>query len=100
MTHSKEQQYLNDLHSILPSLKIPEHIICIEEFPLIASGKLDERKIREIVLDKLSHTINPKIAIKAYKIQKKLRNQQSNTFVSILIKRTGANAFYSTKIKY
>ena len=75
MKHSKEQQYLNDLHSILPSLKIPEHIICIEEFPLMASGKLDERKIREIVLDKLSHTINPKIAIKAYKIQKKLRNQ-------------------------
>ena len=75
MTHLKEQQYLKNLHSILPSLKIPKHIICIEEFPLMANGKLDERKIREIVLDKLSHTINPKLAIKAYKIQKKLRNQ-------------------------
>ncbi len=75
ITHLKEQQYLKDLHSILPSLKIPEHIICIEEFPLMASGKLDERKIREIVIDKLSHTIDPKLAIKAFKMQKKLRNQ-------------------------
>ena len=50
MTHLKEKQYLEDLHSILPSLKIPEHIICIEEFPLMASGKLDERKIREIAM--------------------------------------------------
>ena len=74
MTHLKEKQYLKDLHSILPSLKIPEHIICIQEFPLMASGKLDERKIREIVLDKLSHTIDPKLAIKAYRMQKKLRS--------------------------
>lgn len=41
----------------------------------MASGKLDERKIRVIVLDKLSHTINPKLAIKAYKMQKRLKNQ-------------------------
>lgn len=75
MTRSKEQQYLKDLHSVLPSLKIPEHIICIEKFPLTASGKLDEREIREIVIDKISHTINPKRAIIALKIQKKLRNQ-------------------------
>ena len=75
MTHLKEQQYLNDLHSILPSLKIPEHIICFEEFPLMASGKLDERKIKAIVIEKLSHTINPKLAIKAYKMQKKLSKQ-------------------------
>ena len=75
MSYLKEQQYLKDLHSILPSLKIPERIICIEEFPLMASGKLDERKIREIVLDKLRHTINPKIAIEAFKVQKKLKSQ-------------------------
>lgn len=75
MTYLKEQQYLKDLHSVLPSLKIPEHIICFEEFPLMASGKLDERKIREIVLYKLSHSINPKLAIKAFKIQKKLKNR-------------------------
>ena len=64
MTHSKEQQYLKDLHSILPSLKIPEHIICIDKFPLMASGKLDVRKIREIALDKLSFSINSKLASK------------------------------------
>ena len=75
MTRLKEQQYLKDLHSVLPSLKIPEHIICIEEIPLMVSGKLDERKLREFVLDKLSHTINPRLAIKALRIQNKLRNQ-------------------------
>ena len=75
MTYLKEQQYLKDLHAILPSIKIPEHIICIEEFPLMASGKLDERKIRGIVLDKLRHTINPKLAIRAFRMQKKLRKQ-------------------------
>lgn len=46
-----------------------------QNYALYASGKLDERKIKEIVLDKLSHSINPKLAIKAFKIQKKLRNQ-------------------------
>ena len=75
MTHLKEQMYLKDLHTVLPSLKIPEHIICIDEFPLLANGKLDERKIKAIVIDKLSHTIDPKLAIKAYKIQKQLKRQ-------------------------
>jgi long-chain acyl-CoA synthetase len=75
MTYLREQQYLKDLHSILPSIKIPEHIICIKEFPLMASGKLDERKIREIVIERLSHTINPKLAIKAFEIQKRLKKQ-------------------------
>ena len=75
MTRAKEQQYLNDLHSVLPAIKIPEHIICIEKFPLTASGKLDERKIRGIVMYKLSHTINPKRAIKAFRIQKRLKYQ-------------------------
>ena len=75
MTYLKEQQYIKDLHSILPSLKIPERIICIEEFPLMASGKLDERKLRGMVMYKLSHTVNPKLAIKVYKLQKRLRNQ-------------------------
>ena len=73
MTYYKEQQYLKDLHSVLPSLKIPERIVCIEQFPLMASGKLDERKIREIVLDRLHYTMNPKLAIRTYKILKKFR---------------------------
>ena len=59
----------------MPSLKIPEHIICIEEFPLMASGKLDERKLRGIVMYKLSHTVDPKLAIKVYKMQKRLRSK-------------------------
>ena len=75
MTHLKEQKYLKEIHKVLPSIKIPKHIICIEDFPLMASGKLDKRKIREIVLDKLTHAINPKMAIKALKIQKNLKKQ-------------------------
>ena len=55
MTHSKEQQYLKELHLILPSIKIPEHIICIEEFPKMTNGKLDEKQIRKIVIDKLGY---------------------------------------------
>ena len=66
MTHLKEQQYLNDLHSILPSLKIPEYIICFEEFPLMASGKLDEGKIKEIVEEKLSPYYKSKICNKSF----------------------------------
>ena len=75
MSHLKEQQYLKDLHSVLPSLKIPERIISVEEFPLMASGKLDERKLRGMAMYKLSHTVDPKLAIKAYKMQKRLRRQ-------------------------
>ena len=75
MSHLKEQQYLKDLHSVLPSLKIPERIISVEEFPLMASGKLDERKLRGMVMYKLSHTVDPKLALRVYKMQKRLRRQ-------------------------
>ena len=73
MTHFKEQKYLKDLHLVLPSVKIPKHIICIEEFPLMASGKLDERKLRGIVMYKINRTLDPKLALKIIKIQKRLR---------------------------
>lgn len=73
MTHLKEKQYLNDLHTVLPSIKIPKHIICFEEFPLMPNGKLDEIKLRGSVMYKLNHTIDPKLALRVLKIQKKLR---------------------------
>ena len=57
MTYSKQQQYIKELHLILPSIKIPKHIICIEEFPQMANGKLDEKKLRKIVIDKLRHIL-------------------------------------------
>ena len=75
MSYLKEQQYIKDLHSVLPSLKVPERIICIEKFPLMASGKLDERKLRGKVMYKLSHSVDPKLALTVYKMQKRLRRQ-------------------------
>lgn len=66
MTRLKEQQYLKDLHLVLPSIKIPEHIICIEEFPLMASGKLDEGKIKEIVVEKLDQYYQFKTCNKSF----------------------------------
>ena len=75
MSYLKEQQYIKDLHSVLPSLKIPERIICIEKFPLMASGKLDERKLRGKVMYKLSHSVDPRFALTVYRMQKRLRRQ-------------------------
>ena len=57
MTYSREQKYMKELHLVLPSIKIPEHIICIEEFPQMANGKLDEKKLRKIVIDKLRYIL-------------------------------------------
>ena len=51
--HFVEEKYLNKLRETLPAIKIPSHIIYMKKFPLTASGKLDEMKLREISLQKL-----------------------------------------------
>ena len=67
-----EEPYIKDLHTILPSLKVPSHIIFINKFPRAANGKLDERKVREICMDRLAKSVNPKLAKEVKKIQKQL----------------------------
>ena len=67
-----EVPYLEDLHKILPSIKVPSHIIYMSKFPLAANGKLDERKLREIIIDRLDRYIDHKLAKEAKKIQKTL----------------------------
>jgi len=67
-----EEVYLDDLHKTLPSIKVPSHIIYMPKFPLAANGKLDERKLREICLDRLESFIDHKLAKEVKKIQKEL----------------------------
>ena len=42
----------------LPAIKIPTHIIYMKKFPLTASGKLDEMKLREICMQKMVKFLN------------------------------------------
>ena len=56
--HFVEEKYLNELRKTLPSIKIPAHIIYMKKFPLTASGKLDEVKLREICIKKLVLYLN------------------------------------------
>lgn len=52
--HFVEEKYLKEMAKTLPSIKIPSHIIYVKKFPLTANGKLDEVKLREICMKKLS----------------------------------------------
>ncbi len=70
-----ESYYLNDLHSILPSIKIPTHIIYMPSFPLNANGKLDERKLREICMDKLNKIVDHDLYLEISKIQKYIKHK-------------------------
>ena len=52
--HFDENKYLNKMKKTLPTIKIPSHIVYTDKFPLTANGKLDEMKLRELCLLKLS----------------------------------------------
>ncbi len=70
--HFVEQKYLDALHDDLPSIKIPSHIIYMKKFPLTANGKLDEVKLREICMKKLSIFVNKKLAKETVKLLKQM----------------------------
>ena len=70
-----ESWYKNDLHSVLPSIKIPSHIISVQSFPLTASGKLDERKLREICIDRIKKKVDHALYMELYEIQKNLKHK-------------------------
>lgn len=67
-----EDIYLKDLQKYLPSIKIPTHIIYMPKFPRTANGKLDERKLRHICIDRIETYIDKKLGKEAKKIQKQL----------------------------
>lgn len=73
--HFNESYYINDLHSVLPSIKIPTHIIYMPSFPLNANGKLDERKLREICMDKLNKIVDHNLYLEILKIQKYMKHK-------------------------
>ena len=52
--HFIEENYFAEMRKTLPAIKIPSHIIYMKTFPLTANGKLDEVKLREICMQKLS----------------------------------------------
>ncbi len=70
-----ESTYLNDLHSVLPSIKIPSHIIYVPRFPLNANGKLDERKLRELCLDKMNKIVDHEMYREIARLLNKLNKQ-------------------------
>ena len=52
--HFIEENYFKEMHKTLPSVKIPSHIVYMKRFPLTANGKIDEIKLREICMMKLT----------------------------------------------
>ncbi len=70
--HFVEESYLNDLHKVLPSIKIPQHIIYMKHFPLTANGKLDEVTLREICMRKLDLFIDKKLAKETRNLLRKM----------------------------
>ena len=62
--HFIEEKYLNELHKTLPAIKVPSHIIYMRRFPLTANGKLDEAKLREVCMVKLSLFLNEALLAK------------------------------------
>ena len=57
-----EKTYLDELRKTLPSIKIPSHIFYLKKFPTTANGKIDEVKLREVCLRKMSLFIDKKLA--------------------------------------
>lgn len=62
--HFDENKYLSKMAKVLPSIKIPSHIIYMKRFPLTANGKIDEMKLKEISLFKISKFLGDEVFTK------------------------------------
>ena len=70
--HFDENKYLNEMAKVLPAIKIPSHIVYTNKFPLTANGKLDEMKLRELSLYKISKFLGEEsLARKTRKLMEK-----------------------------
>ena len=70
--HFIEQKYFEEMHKVLPAVKIPTHIIYMKRFPLTANGKLDEVKLKEICMTKLALYLDDELlAVKTKKLMNK-----------------------------
>ncbi len=74
--HFIEENYFKEMHKTLPSVKIPSHIIYMKRFPLTANGKLDELKLREICITKLSLYLDEEmLAIKTKRLMEEKKRR-------------------------
>jgi fatty-acyl-CoA synthase len=74
--HFIEENYFKEMHKTLPSVKIPSHIIYMKRFPLTANGKLDELKLREICITKLSLYLDEEmLAIKTKRLMEEKKHR-------------------------
>lgn len=66
--HFVEEKYLKEMAKVLPSIKIPSHIVCVDKFPLTANGKLDEMRLREICLMKISTYLGEDLLVRKTRV--------------------------------
>ena len=67
-SHFIEEKYLKEMAKTLPSIKIPSHIVYVDKFPLMANGKLDEMRLREICLMKISTYLGEDLLVRKTRI--------------------------------
>uniref|UniRef100_A0A7C4JRT2 Bifunctional acyl-ACP--phospholipid O-acyltransferase/long-chain-fatty-acid--ACP ligase n=1 Tax=Thermodesulfobacterium geofontis TaxID=1295609 RepID=A0A7C4JRT2_9BACT len=48
-----EKATLKQLAKVLPNLAIPKHFVVMEDLPKMGSGKIDFRKVQELIIEKL-----------------------------------------------
>lgn len=66
--HFVEEKYLKEMAKVLPSIKIPSHIVYVDKFPLTANGKLDEMRLREICLMKISTYLGEDLLVRKTRV--------------------------------
>lgn len=66
--HFDEEKYLKEMAKVLPSIKIPSHIVYVDKFPLSANGKLDEMRLREICLMKISTYLGEDLLVRKTRV--------------------------------
>lgn len=66
--HFVEEKYLKEMAKVLPSIKIPSHIVYVDKFPLSANGKLDEMRLREICLMKISTYLGEDLLVRKTRV--------------------------------
>ena len=66
--HFVEEKYLKEMAKVLPSIKIPSHIVYVDKFPLSANEKLDEMRLREICLMKISTYLGEDLLVRKTRV--------------------------------
>ena len=62
--HFREEKYLDEMRRVLPSIKVPSHIVYMKRFPRTANGKLDEVVLREVCMTKIARFLGEELLAK------------------------------------